>query len=365
MNRIVISGYYGFGNAGDEAMLAAILEALFEAIPDAEVTVISGSPKQTAQKHGVKAVGRLDIGKIVRAISRCDLLISGGGSLLQDVTSDRSLYYYLTVIRMALFWHKPVMLYAQGIGPLRKETARRMVGKVLNRVNLITVRDQRSKDELRSLGVTVPPIEVTADAVLGMHPVDVKIGWRLLSKYKVGGINPKIGISVRSWKQFTSYRAELAKTLDALQEREKAQIVFIPMQHPDDTNEAKAIQALMRTPSISLEESYTTTELLALTGCMDLVIGVRLHALVFASLMGRPVVGISYDPKIANFLHMIGQEPVGSVNELNGQTLLAEAQKRLHDQGILRATQNHVQALREVALHNAHLALTLLRKDTK
>lgn len=101
MTRLVISGYYGFGNAGDEAMLAAILEAILEVVPDADITVISGNPGHTAANHGVKAIGRFDMFGILNAIGRCDLLISGGGSLLQDVTSKRSLYYYLSIITLA------------------------------------------------------------------------------------------------------------------------------------------------------------------------------------------------------------------------------------------------------------------------
>ena len=147
MTRLVISGYYGFGNAGDEAMLAAILEAILEVVPDADITVISGNPGHTAANHGVKAIGRFDMFGILNAIGRCDLLISGGGSLLQDVTSKRSLYYYLSIITLATSFGKRVMLYAQGIGPLRRKRARQIVGQVLNKVTMITVRDERSKAE--------------------------------------------------------------------------------------------------------------------------------------------------------------------------------------------------------------------------
>lgn len=125
-SKLVISGYYGFGNAGDEAMLAAILEAILDVIPNAEITVISGNPKDTMDKHGVKAISRLSPLPIIKALKGCDLLISGGGSLLQDVTSDRSLYYYLSIIRMAKWFNRPVMLYAQGIGPLLRERAKKL-----------------------------------------------------------------------------------------------------------------------------------------------------------------------------------------------------------------------------------------------
>lgn len=363
MTRLVISGYYGFGNAGDEAMLAAILEAILEVIPDADITVISGNPKQTAQYHGVKAVGRFDMFGILNAIRRCDLLLSGGGSLLQDVTSKRSLYYYLSVISLANVLNKPVMLYAQGIGPLRRKQARKMVGQVLNKVTMITVRDEKSKLELESMGVTDTPIEVTADAVLAMHPVDITIGKRLLQEHNLSGVRYRIGISVRQWKDFRAYRQELADALDLLHEELDAQIIFIPMQHPADTNEAKSIAQLMRHEPIVLESVYTTTELLALEGCMDLIIGVRLHALVFGTVMEKPVVGISYDPKITNFLHMIGQEPVGTLDSLQGVRIFKAAASFLEDETLLQKSLERVAQLREESLKNAHIALSLLSKN--
>ena len=139
MTRVVISGYYGFANAGDEAMLAAIVGSLKDIIPDVSITVITGNCRMTRENHNVQAVHRLNFFAIAAAIRRCDILISGGGSLLQDVTSTRSLYYYLLVMRIALFFHKPVMLYAQGIGPVRGEKARQAVRQVLQQATVIGV----------------------------------------------------------------------------------------------------------------------------------------------------------------------------------------------------------------------------------
>ena len=117
MTRVVISGYYGFANAGDEAMLAAIVGSLKDIIPDVSITVITGNCRMTRENHNVQAVHRLNFFAIAAAIRRCDILISGGGSLLQDVTSARSLYYYLWIMKIALFFKKPVMLYAQASAP--------------------------------------------------------------------------------------------------------------------------------------------------------------------------------------------------------------------------------------------------------
>ena len=86
MSNIVISGYYGFGNAGDEAMLCAIIDAIRKEEADAHITVISGNPTETSKKHNIHAVGTFSAFGILKAISNSDLVISGGGSLLQDAT---------------------------------------------------------------------------------------------------------------------------------------------------------------------------------------------------------------------------------------------------------------------------------------
>ena len=104
--KIVISGYYGFDNCGDEAVLLAMLHCLKKTIPNARMTVLSNNPEQTRKQHGVGAVNRWNPVKIAIKLLTCNLLISGGGSLLQDVTSARSPGYYLGVIKMALFLKK-------------------------------------------------------------------------------------------------------------------------------------------------------------------------------------------------------------------------------------------------------------------
>ena len=116
MSNIVISGYYGFGNAGDEAMLCAIIDAIRDVEDDAHITVISGNPQETSRKHNIKAVGTFAAFGILNAIRNADLVISGGGSLLQDATSIRNTYYYLSIMGLAKLLGKPVMLYSQGIG---------------------------------------------------------------------------------------------------------------------------------------------------------------------------------------------------------------------------------------------------------
>ena len=292
MTRVVISGYYGFANAGDEAMLAAIVGSLKDIIPDVAITVITGNCRMTRENHKVQAVHRLNFFAIAAAIRRCDILISGGGSLLQDVTSARSLYYYLWIMKIALFFKKPVMLYAQGIGPVRGIKAREAVQKVLQRVSVIGVRDRDSKAELMDMGVTRPPIHVTADAVLSMHPVDKAIGLQILEQKGITGSRRRVGIAVRNWQGHQAYKDAIAQAADTLQQREDVDIIFIPMQHPEDVAAGRDIADRMKTRAIVLDDRYSTVEFMSLMGCMDAVVANRLHALIFSALMETPATAI-------------------------------------------------------------------------
>lgn len=361
MSEIVISGYYGFANAGDEAMLAAMIEAFTDLEPSVSITVISGNPKDTRERHGVKALYRLNYPKIFAAIARCDLLISGGGSLLQDVTSDRSIYYYLSIVFIAKHLGKPVMLYAQGIGPVRKAMAQAAMRYIGNKVDLITVRDEGSRAELKYLGVDQPPVFVTADPVLAMHPVDRQIGRTILRKYHVEGARPIVGISVREWKDWGHYKTVLAQTADYLVRNYQARVVFLPMQWPDDYEAAQRVVSHMQESATLLEEEYTTTEMLSLVGNLDLLIGVRLHALIFAAVMHVPLLGISYDPKIDRFLETMSVHHVGSLQSVTFEAMVKHIQALWPE--ILQpnnSRQERINELRNKAFSNAEQALALI-----
>jgi polysaccharide pyruvyl transferase CsaB len=361
MSEIVISGYYGFTNAGDEAMLTAMIEVLTEIDPSVKITVISGKPADTRQRHGVAAIYRLNYPEIIKAIAKSDLLISGGGSLLQDVTSDRSLYYYLSIMMLAKKLGKPVMLYAQGIGPVRGTLAQGAMRYIGNMVDLITVRDDGSREELKALGVKTPPIFVTADPVLALHPVDKEIGRNILRGHNLGGASPLIGVSAREWKDWGYYKQVLAQAIDKLAEEFGARIVFLPMQWPEDQEVARKIKSRMRCPAVLLEDEYTTSELLSLVGNLDVLIGIRLHALIFATVMHVPMVGISYDPKVDRFLETLGIRHAGTLQNITVDDLTAKVRALWPEVGHPnKEREERITTLRGKAFHNAELALALI-----
>lgn len=362
MSNIVISGYYGSKNAGDEAMLAAMIEVLSDLDPKVNITVISANPKDTMERHGVQAVSWLGIPAIWRALHQADLLLSGGGSLLQNVTSRRSLYYYMGIIFLAFMARVPVMLYAQGIGPIRGHVARRLMAWIGNRVQLITVRDQGSLGELESLGITRPHIEATADPVLAIHPVDKGIGRSILKQYHADGAKPVVGISVREWCGWKHYKQVVAQTADQIAEEFGARVVFLPMQYPEDVRTAEIIAAHTKHPVTVLNDEYTTSELLSIVGNMDLLIAVRLHALIFAGVMGIPMIGISYDPKIDRFLEYIGEKAVGDLQKISLEKLMGEVRCKWNDKAAFKARNAELLAkLRVLAVRNAELAFGLIQ----
>ncbi len=193
--NIVLSGYYGFNNVGDEAVLAGLIQA-FRDHPNGRegklrITVLSADPSATEREHGpgVAAFDRRSIGAVRRSIADCDLFASGGGSLLQDVTSAHSIFYYLGVVRAAQMMGKKTMLIAQGIGPLRLARSRKLTAAVASRCQAITVRDAASAALMRSIGVTIDPV-VTADPALLLGKLSKDISaqrHRILAPRLAGG----------------------------------------------------------------------------------------------------------------------------------------------------------------------------------
>lgn len=361
MSNIVISGYYGSKNAGDEAMLAAMIEILSDLAPRIKITVISADPADTRQRHGVEAVSWLDARAIFSSLKQADLLLSGGGSLLQNITSRRSLYYYMGIILLSFLAGTKVMLYAQGIGPIRGCIPRRIMKWLGNKVSLITVRDHGSLEELADLGITEPPIEATADPVLAIHPVDRGIGRTILRAYKADGARPTVGISVREWCGWQHYKKVVAAVAAQIEEEFGARIIFLPMQYPEDVRTAQKIAGLSSAEVTVLKDEYTTSELLSIVGNMDLLLSIRLHALIFAGVMGIPMIGMSYDPKIDRFLSDIGEKPAGNLKNVSVDGIMAEVRLKWHDKvGFKEKNAAKMSGLRLLAAKNAEYALGLI-----
>lgn len=308
--KVVISGYYGFDNCGDEAVLLAIIHCLKRLRPDIRITVLSNNPATTRELYSVHAVNRWNPLRIALAVLTCRLLISGGGSLLQDVTSIRSPGYYLGVIMMALFLRKKVMIYSQGVGPLTDAKNRARVSKVLNRCHAITLRDDYSAELLSVLGVN-RDTPVTCDPVMALSREDIENETIKENLHDFGiidnmnlGLNPLLFVSVRCWKD-DRHIVPVAEFLDT-QIGEGWDVLLVPAHYPDDTDAIAMLSARMAMRPYCVDKLLTAREFLALTSLADRVFSMRLHGLVCAFAMGTPIIGLSYDPKVDAFMEQAG-----------------------------------------------------------
>lgn len=365
MARLVLSGYYGFNNTGDEAVLYSIVRLFRSLQPDLKFTVLSNDPVKTSKLYNVDAVNRWNFKEVFQALRSADLLISGGGSLLQDVTSSRSLIYYLGVVALAKLLRKPVVYYAQGVGPITSEWGQKLIPLISNKADVITVRDQASKDLLLKLKVNRPPIYVTADAVLSLYHREIERhpGQEVLKRHGVDWEKgqPLIGISVREYRNLSGYLKVLAQLGDELIQR-GYRVILLPFHFPDDVCVCREVARLMKEEAVLIKEQCTVIEMLGLLGELKLVVGMRLHALIMAAVMGVPAVGISYDPKVDSFLKISEQPNAGRVETLDYSVLSEEVFTVLDNyEEALERLSRRVNELRAESRRTAEYVLELLK----
>ncbi len=348
--RIVISGYYGFDNLGDEAVLAAMLGALRARIPTAEFTVLSADPHTTSGRHHVHAIRRTGWG-VGQALSQADVFLSGGGSLVQDVTSARSAVYYLGLLHLAAARARRTMVFAQGVGPLRRRWVRYLTRRVFDRVDLLTVRDAESRQLLTDLGVE-RPVQVVADPVFALEPAPPERAEEILH----GRARPRLGVALRSWGD-NAFLPPLLTELRKFCDRTGVRVVVLAF-HP-----SRDLQICRQAAEVlggQLLTSLLPQEMMAVIGALDLLVAMRLHALMSAVASGVAVVGISYDPKVDALLRRVEAGPWLSLPTLRPQmvreTLAAAWSARESTRvRLLR----HASTLREDALRAADLAAAL------
>lgn len=308
--KIVISGYYGFDNIGDEAILYAIIQSLRKEHAEVDITVLSNRPEITAQRYGVEAVNRWKLRDVMQAIKQSDGLISGGGSLMQDETSSKTIPYYAGIIKIAKWYKKPVFVYAQGMGPFNQKLSRFMVKSALKNTT-ITVRDNDSKQLLQRIGVK-DNIDIVPDPVLGIDVVQQTSDWFTSQQFT----KPVVTVSVRDWPTTNNYKRKLAEALSFIG-KQGYEIVFIPMHGSHDFTTSEEIARLMDCESKIAPHDASIHEKIALIHDSELLIGIRLHALIFAAVVNTPFLPLSYDPKIDSFAEICGQPLVGSIETDN------------------------------------------------
>ena len=358
---VVICGAYGRGNAGDDAILDAILQEIRSLDPDMPVTVLSKDPAATRLTYRVRSIHRSHILSWRKAMRKSVLYLNGGGSLIQDVTSRRSLWYYLYNIRSAHALGCRVQMYGCGIGPVTREKHRRMAARTLNScVDIITLREPDSQAELQAMGVTSPQILLTADPALTLRAATED---ETDSVLLCAGIPPHgkyLCFALRRWPGFEEAAPALRAAAAYAYETHGLTPVFLSVEKHLDPGAGRIAADGLSVPHYFLDDAGKAGTIIGALSRMEAVVSMRLHALIFAAGQGIPLVGIVYDPKVSSFLRYIGQEQFADLSALTEDKLcrmIDRAVEQSHDTAAQAAA---VRKLQEMEHRNVRAAQSLL-----
>ncbi|MEK7214035.1 MAG: polysaccharide pyruvyl transferase family protein [Chloroflexota bacterium] len=377
--RVLIWGSDSWANQGDDAILAGTIASLRSAGPQVEITVASACPQWTERRHGVRAARRVGA-TVVAALWRADIVLWGGGQMLQNESSKPFLWFHLTFISLALALRKPVVCYAQGAGEISGRFSRWWTAKVLNGLTPITVRDEPSAGRLAEL--CTRPFQVTADPSFVLEPATPDEAGAVLRS--TGIARHFIAIAVRRWghyrggwlpvrwqrrtgsdsEQHDRFCAAVAGAADAAVERWGVDVLLVAMcPGGDQGDDAVAAQVVtqMRHPEAAylLAPWLAPGVLKAVLGRAELVLAMRTHAAMLAAGAGAPVVSISYQGKGRALMERLGLEGfVRTIEEVDGASLVRLIEAGWENRPSIRArTARMLPELRRLARLNAEIAL--------
>jgi polysaccharide pyruvyl transferase CsaB len=368
-NLIVVSGYYGFDNLGDEAILEELINELCRVGSREQIVILSNNPESTTQKFGVASANRWQLSDIAPLMSRAKLFISGGGGLFQDSSSATSVIYYAGLICMAKSLGCKIMIYAQGLGPLKRATSRFVTRTALALADRISLRDDKSMSMLNGWGL---PGVLTEDPVWLLKPGKLPDTTAQQISHLKKEHGRLIGLSLREGAGFSrAHQTELAFCLDKALPANAA-VVALPLQKQHDQsaldNFAQDFLALgRRCHTLTSDDLVLPSQWLSLIGSLDMVVGMRLHSLIMALSAGVPVVGIAYDPKVTRVLNELDQP---NLSYLKDENLISEDRKKEWLETMTKALKESAsnkkkavqgaQRCKEMACQNAEIIATML-----
>jgi len=296
--NILISGYYGYGNIGDEAILTTLIRDI-KSLTNANnynISVLSATPHATSTLNdGIFAIQRFDIYSVLKEIKRANYVISGGGGLIQDVTSWKSPLYYLGIIGLAKLLNKKVLIYANGVGPLNYKFNRFLTSIILNKVDKITVRDEDSLKLLRRLGVK--KAKLTVDPIFSFKPIES------LDPYNE--LNDFIAVSLGFSKETVKLIGDFAKFFDYVSEKTGKTCLFTPFYYLKDYEFSSKIAGKMKNKPEILQTILLPSEMLSLLNRTHLGVGMRLHFIIFSAINEKAILPFLYDPKVKAYSQIL------------------------------------------------------------
>lgn len=363
---VVICGAYGMGNSGDEAILDAIVAEMRAIDSLMPLTVMTRDPAGASARLGLTAVHTFNFPRFLAVMRRRALYINGGGSLIQDVTSRRSLWYYLFTLRAAKRLGCKVMMYGCGIGPVKRPGGVERTRRVLNScVDAITLREPDSIEELARFGVTKPEIILASDPALTLPSAPAEEVDAALEAAGAAPGGKYICFALRLWPGFGEKAGVFAAAARHAHVAYGLTPVFLPINHLDDGQAAALVaEKLGDTPHVLLPGPMSSALVIGLMSRMQVVVSMRLHGLIFAAGQGVPLIGVSYDPKVTAFLRCVdaGCVPLEGLEEGELCRLIDGAAARSGDAAAL---EENVRKLRAIEHRSMETAARLLGKEVQ
>jgi len=309
--KIVIAGNYGVGNLGDEMILKGLLQTLRNAVPFAELTVLSGNPEETSNKHYVKTAEKFPAGfrSLMKMflgmrkgpselVKECDYFILGGGGLFGGPVKRANIIWGIQAM-MAYFYKKPVIMYGQSIGRLKGWFTKKIVKNLFKKAETIILRDQKSKDRLIVLGVSEEKIHVFPDLAFGF-----KYENRAVERQK------KIIVALREMKKIKpKFKEAIAGFLNWLIRENKWKVTFVTFQKgigSDDPLHEEVRAMIVDKPSVEMINDDNIDQVMQNFAEAEMVFGMRLHSIISAIKTNTPFIAINYAPKVEDFLAYAG-----------------------------------------------------------
>ena len=295
--RVVLCGYYGYGNMGDNALLRACIVRARGEFAHSEIIALTEKGKADEESFGVRCVRRMAPFSLFRELMRAEVLVLGGGTLLQDRTSLRSLVYYVALCRIVAFFGGRIVLWGNGLSELRSRLSEGLVLSVLERAEYIGLRDMRSVTE--ALRIISPEC---ADR-LYLEP-DLAFLQATATDKRITFLKERLGIAYGRYA-VAAIKGGAEKGIVRILESELSSLaedgiraVILPMLPREDRSVCREVAE--RVGGI-LAEGLCESDAVGLMRGAEVVCGMRLHALVFAAVAGVPFAGFGTDPKIEVF----------------------------------------------------------------
>lgn len=296
--KVFIVGYYGSHNLGDELLLQETIKLCEGYTPRHHISALSYHVTSTVQMHKIKGVSRNKFFKIMSSIKSCDVVICGGGSMLQNITSNRSLIYYLALLNYATFQNKTVLMLGNGIGPIKGRLQEAMVIKTLKKLDYIHLRDEGSYQWVKRFRDN--HVDLGSDLAFST-PIDVHAEKSM-----------SILLNLRKWPHVDTLTSPISTFLDQQKSRGYT-VSCLSMQRGNDDVVLSTFGNVL--PHASIDE------LVRDVASAKIVVAMRLHTLILSASLKIPFIGIAYDPKVAFFCKSMNMPYFESLDTVNADQL--------------------------------------------